>query len=183
MNAMKNVLAFIILLASLTSAQAQVKNSSYTATTGEKVLQLEIIYPADLKTTWQLFTTDDGLKKWIAPVVHIDYVVGGSITTNYDKNKSLIDPSSIKLPIISYLENQMLTLKVNLNDNFPASCRNSDKNLQEVLQFKEAGPGQTRIISSMIGWGTGPDWDKTYKFFEKGNEWTYLQLLKVASPR
>lgn len=118
-----------------------------------------------------------------SPVVHIDYAVGGSITTNYDKNKSLNDPSSIKLPIISYLENQMLILKVNLNDNFPQSCRNTDKSLQEVIQFKEAGPGQTHIISSMIGWGTGPDWDKTYKFFEKGNEWTYLQLLKVANPQ
>ena len=180
---MKKLLIFVTLLASAVVASGQVKNSSYVTTNGEKVLQLEAIYPADLKTTWQLFTTDEGLRKWIAPVAHIDYAVGGNITTNYDKNKPLNDPSSIKLPIISYLENQMIIFKVNLNDNFPESCRNSDKNLQEVVQFKEAGPGQTRIISSMIGWGTGPDWDKTYKFFEKGNEWTYLQLLKVASSR
>ena len=30
----------------------------------------------------------------------------------------------------------------------------------------------------MIGWGNGSDWDKTYNFFVKGNEWTYQELLK-----
>ena len=176
---------FLILfgLAVFNFAIGQVKNTSYVTSNGEKVLRLEAILPTDIKSAWQLFTTDEGLKKWIAPVVHIEYSVGGSMVTNYDKNKPLTDPSSIKLPIINYLENQMLTLKVNLNDNFPESCRNSDEHLQEVLQFKEAGPGQTRLISSMIGWGKGPDWDKTYSFFEKGNEWTYQELLKVFASK
>jgi hypothetical protein len=38
---------------------------------------------------------------------------------------------------------------------------------------------QTKIISSMIGWGTGPDWNKTYAFFARGNAWTYNQLIKL----
>lgn len=36
----------------------------------------------------------------------------------------------------------------------------------------------TKIVSSMIGWGKGTDWDKTYDFFTKGNEWTYQELIK-----
>jgi uncharacterized protein YndB with AHSA1/START domain len=176
---MKKTWLCVLMMICLKVADAQVKNTSYVTSTGEKVLRLEAIVPTDLKSAWQLFTTDEGLKKWIAPVAHIEYSVGGSIVTNYDKNKQLSDPSSIRLPILSYLENQLLIFKVNLNDNFPESCRNSDKNLQEVVQFKEVGPGQTQIISSMIGWGTGPDWDKTYTFFEKGNTWTYQELLKV----
>jgi hypothetical protein len=180
---MKRYLLILLGLVILNTVAAQVKNTSYVTSTGEKVLQLEAIVPTDIKSAWQLFTTDEGLKKWIAPVVHIEYSVGGSIVTNYDKDKLISDPSSIKLPIINYLENQMLTLKVNLNNNFPESCRNSDGNLQEVVQFKEAGPGQTRIVSSMIGWGTGPDWDKTYSFFEKGNTWTYQELLQVFASK
>ncbi len=30
----------------------------------------------------------------------------------------------------------------------------------------------------MIGWGKGKEWDETYSFFEKGNKWSYQQLLK-----
>jgi len=180
---MRKYLLVFLAMAAFGIATGQVKNTSYVTANGEKVLQFESVLPTDIKSAWQLFTTDEGLKKWMAPVAHIEYSIGGSIVTNYDKDKSLSDPSSIKLPIISYLEGQMLILKVNLNGNFPESCRNSDEHLQEVLQFKEAGPGQTRLISSMIGWGKGPDWDKTYSFFEKGNEWTYQELLKVFASK
>ncbi|CAN5421941.1 hypothetical protein BH11BAC2_BH11BAC2_22260 [soil metagenome] len=73
----------------------------------------------------------------------------------------------------------MLTLKVNLNDNFPKEAKNEDKNLQEIIQFVDLGNGKTKIISSMVGWGQGSHWDKAYTFFEKGNIYTYDELLKL----
>lgn len=156
----------------------QVKNTSYTTPTGEKVLRLESVLPVDINTAWKLFTTDEGLKTWIAPQAHIELAIGGSIVTNYDKNKPLSDPSSIKLKIINYIDGEMLTLKVNLNDNFDQEARAGDKNLQEVILLKAIGPQQTQVVSLMMGWGKGPAWDKTYNFFARGNEWTYNELLK-----
>ena len=35
----------------------------------------------------------------------------------------------------------------------------------------------------MVGWGQGNDWDKAYTFFEKGNEWTYKELLKLFNSK
>lgn len=158
---------------------AQVTNSSHSTATGEKVLQLSIVVPLDKKAAWKLFTEDDQLKKWIAPLAHIELRTGGYIVTNYNKDKSLEDSSSIRLGIINYLENELLVLKVKLNNNFPAKARNEDGNLQEILQFKEVSPGKTKIISSMVGWGTGTEWDRTYDFFEKGNDWTFKEILKL----
>ncbi|MEO6219773.1 MAG: hypothetical protein ABIO81_05055 [Ginsengibacter sp.] len=161
-------------------AQAQVvKNTSYTTSSGEKILRLEMILPVDKKTAWEYFTKDQLLQKWIAPLVHIELKARGYILTNYDKDKSLSDSSAIRLDIINYLTEELLTLKVDLNDNFPKSVQNEDANLQELIQFKEEGDGKTKIISSMIGWGKGTDWDKTYGFFVKGNIWTYEQLHKL----
>ncbi|HEV8081588.1 MAG TPA: hypothetical protein VGP55_00195 [Chitinophagaceae bacterium] len=77
------------------------------------------------------------------------------------------------------MNEELLTLKVNLNNNFPKSAKDEDANLQELIQFKDAGEGKTKIISSMIGWGKGEDWDKTYGFFVKGNIWTYEELYKA----
>jgi hypothetical protein len=68
---------------------------------------------------------------------------------------------------------------VNLNNNFSKKVQEEDNNLQEVIRFVEAGPGKTRIISSMIGWGVSEDWNKTYQFFERGNEWTFKEMLKL----
>jgi len=172
---------FFLLAAGLLLFQqaiGQVKNTSYTTPTGEKVLRIESVLPVDIKTAWKLFTTDEGLKTWIAPQAHIELTVGGTIVTNYDKDKPLSDPSSIRLPIINYIDGEMLTLKVNLNDNFDQSARNEDKNLQEVILLKQIGPKKTKVVSLMMGWGKGANWDKVYDFFVKGNEWTYNELLK-----
>lgn len=171
----------VIILGHLISnnLNAQVANTSYVTQYGEKVLQLSIIVPINLKETWKLFTTDEGLKKWIAPVVKIDMKIGGSIRTNYDENKTVDDTTSIKLDIINYIEYEMLTLKVNLNNSFPPEAKKEDKNLQEILQFVKVDDNKTKIISTMVGWGQGSHWDKAYSFFEKGNDWTYKEILKL----
>jgi len=156
-----------------------VQNTSYTTQTGEKVLRLEIVLPVDINEAWHLFTTDGQLTKWIAPVAHIELKTGGYILTNYDKTKPLTDSSSIRLDIISYLEHELLILKVNLNSSFSKKVQDEDGNLQEIIQFKYVGPKETKVISSMVGWGQGEEWDKTYGFFVRGNIWTYEEILKI----
>jgi uncharacterized protein YndB with AHSA1/START domain len=161
------------------SLNAQVFNTSYVTQYGEKVLQLSIVVPTNVDEVWKLFTTDEGLKKWIAPVAKIDMKTGGSIRTNYDPSKTVDDTTSIKLDIINYIEDEMLTLKVNLNNSFPAEAKKEDKNLQEILQFVKLDKNKTKIVSTMVGWGQGSHWDKAYNFFEKGNDWTFKEILKL----
>jgi hypothetical protein len=62
---------------------------------------------------------------------------------------------------------------VELNEKFSKSVQNEDENLQEIIQFEYLGPKETKIISSMIGWGQGDEWIKTYNFFCKGK---YLDI-------
>lgn len=157
----------------------EVSDTSYMTSTGEKVLRLEVVLPVGKAEAWKLFSTEEGWKRWAAPVVSMDFKVGGQVLTNYDKSKRAGDLGTIRLPIINYLEGEMITLKVILNESFADRARQEDKNLQEVIQLFDAGQGRTRVVSSMVGWGTGPDWDKTYEFFRKGNRWTYQQLLKL----
>jgi hypothetical protein len=176
---MKALLITLLFAQLVVRSGAQVTNTSYTTPNGEKALQFSVIVPGSIEETWKLFTTDEGLKKWIAPVVKIDMKTGGSILTNYNVNKSADDSTSIKLGIINYIDQKMITLKVNLNKNFPAKAVQEDKNLQEIILFEKFGDSRTRIISTMVGWGNGDHWDKTYTFFEKGNEWTYKEFLKL----
>lgn len=132
-------------------------NSSYKNQAGEKVLRFECTFPLGVTEAWKLFTTDERLCKWMAPSAHIELKSGGYIVTNYDKSKSLSDSSSIKLPITSYIDNEILVLKVNLNSNFAKSVQDEDKNLQEVIQFIQVDDKHTRVVASMLGWGTGTD--------------------------
>jgi uncharacterized protein (TIGR03067 family) len=155
----------------------EVQNTSYTTSTGERVLRLEVSVPMGHKQAWKLFSTEKGLKMWIAPVVSLNFKVGGEIVTNYDTTKSAGDPGLIRLPIINYVEGELVTLKVNLNSSFAEKVRQEDRNLQEIIQIVDLGGGRTKISSSMLGWGSGPEWDKAYEFFRRGNEWTFKQMI------
>jgi uncharacterized protein YndB with AHSA1/START domain len=166
----------VSLLPALAAAQ-EVRNSSYITSTGERVLRIESTLPVAKAEAWRLFATVAGLEKWIAPVVALNLRVGGEILTNYDKSKSVHDPGTIRLSIVNYLEGEMLTLRVKLDDQFPATVRREDENLQEIIQLQDIGGGRTRVTSSMLGWGVGPEWDQVYAFFAAGNKWTYQQLV------
>ena len=95
----KTFLLLIICLITTLNIKAQVENTSYVNKSGERVLQLSVVVPLDRKQAWEYFTNDEKLAKWIAPLVHIDLKCGGYMITNYDKNKSLSDSSSIRLGI------------------------------------------------------------------------------------
>ncbi|HMS34893.1 MAG TPA: hypothetical protein PKC91_12490 [Ignavibacteria bacterium] len=174
----RKILIAIFAFTAITVNSQTLQNTSYINLSGEKVLRLEMNLPVDINSAWQLFTSDQKLVKWIAPLAHIELRSGGYIITNYDSTKNLSDSTSIKLPITSYIDEELLVLKVILNDNFEKNVRDNDDNLKEIIQFKKTDESNTQIISSMTGWGIGSDWDKTYNFFVKGNEWTYQELLK-----
>lgn len=157
---------------------AQVKNTSYTNTSGEKVLRHEILLDASLQTAWDWCTKDELLSKWAAPKVHMELRTGGYRVANYDATKPLTDSSSIVLPLISFLDKELMVFKINLNKNFPEAARTTDGNLYFIFQFKKISEKKTAITGSMLGWGEGPDWEKTYQFFVEGNKWTFEQLVK-----
>ena len=166
-----------------TPAEQGVHNTSYMTQSGERVLRIETLLPVPPGRVWEAWSTDAGLQGWIAPVAHIDLRTGGAITTHYDKRAHLGDPGTIRLPITAFLEKQLIVLKVNLNGDFPQKARDEQQNLQEIVQIEDAGGGETRIVSSMVGWGSGKEWDQTYDFFARGNRWTYQQLYAYLMRR
>ena len=185
-NDISRILASAILVAAVlaqSAAAQEIRNTSYVTKSGERVLRIETVVPASIENVWKAWTVPQELSRWIAPVVAIDLKIGGTISTNYDEKSTIGTAGTIQLPIINYLEKQIITLKVNLNESFPKKVRDEDHNLQEIVQIVDLGNGKTKIVSSMVGWGTGKDWNQTYDFFARGNEWTYRQLATYLSSR
>jgi hypothetical protein len=179
-------LAAFVLLDLGTTAQAQETHSfAITNAAHERVLRVESVVPAPAQAVWRAFATEAGLKTWMAPVVALDFRVGGSVSTHYNRTATIGSAGAIRLGIVNYLEGEMITLKVNLNGSFAAKPRAEDKNLQELIQMVPLTNGTTKVVSSMVGWGQGKEWDDTFNFFAKGNEWTYRQLTKsfVEKPK
>ena len=155
-----------------------IMNSSFIAANEERFLQFEIILNTTIAETWKLIATEEGIKKWMAPVAILDLRIGGMLKTNYNETAKIDDKGTITLGIIGYIPFEILTYKITLNELFAEKCRKEDKNLQHIIQLKSLGENKTKIISTMVGWGQGKEWDEAYTFFEKGNEWTFQKLLK-----
>lgn len=174
-------LALAALWLSLAAPSQEVRNTSVTNSCGERVLRIESIIRASPKEVWKAFTTVNGLKTWIAPVVAIDLRIGGMLSTHYDKSAAIGSPGTIRLGIVNYLEGELMTLKVKLTKRFGEKVCAEDQNLQEIIQVVSWTNGTTKVISSMVGWGSGKGWDDAYSFFAKGNQWTYQQLVRSFS--
>ncbi len=148
---------------------------------GEPIVRVETILRQPPEVAWRWFATEAGLRCWAAPVVKLDLRIGGSLLTHYDPKASIGAPGTIALGIVNYVDAEFLTYQVKLTDAFPATVRADDGRLQEVVRFERLPDGGTRIIATMLGWGTGPDWDKTVAFFGRGNEYTYQALVRCAA--
>src|SRR5579872_4738698 len=145
------LLALGALWPSVVALSQEVRNTSVTNSAGERVLRIESTVAASPKEVWKAFTTVDGLKTWIAPVVSIDLHIGGTLSTHYDKTAAIGSPGTIRLGIVNYLEGELMTLKVKLAKRFGEKVCAQDQNLQEVIQLIPWTNGTTKVISSMVG--------------------------------
>lgn len=145
----------------------------------DRAVRVEKVIDAPPAQVWKAFSTAEGLRRWAAPVVAVDLRPGGWMRSHYDKLKSLGAPGTIHLDVLSVIEGELVTYKVNLTERFPAALRAEDAHLQEVVRLEPTADGRTRLVSVMTGWGAGRQWDDAYAFFAKGNEYTYAKLAAL----
>ena len=151
-----------------------VRNTSYEVE-GQRVLRHEGIVDASLKQVWITCTTADGMRTYLAPVVEFELKTGGKYDTNYRPGSRIGDAGTIHNEVLAYLPRKMLSFRIGLTDRFPAGPRQAGT-LFAVLQFEGISDHKTKVTISMAGWGSGPDWDQVYEFFDRGNAYTLAAL-------
>lgn len=169
----------ILMVVGPTTLHAQeVKNLSFKTSQGERVLRLETTVKCSLDQAWELYTTTDGLKSWMAPVVEVDFSNGGLWEASYDKNKKIGDPGNIVNEIICIVPKEMFVLRVRkVPDDFPFDEKLIYK-ARSVHQFEKVGKKRTKVTMTGTPYGEGPEWNRLYNFFVWANRYTFLELHK-----
>ena len=155
----------------------EVRNTSFALPGGERVLRQEFVVTAPREEVWKTMTTTEGLKTFVAPNVFVELKTGGRFDSNYRLDGKLSDPDAIHNTVLAYLPLEMFAMRVGLTGIFPKGPRDADT-LFSVLTLHDAGPGRTRMVESMAGFGAGADWDMVYAFFERGNAHEFRVLEK-----
>lgn len=176
------VLCFVAAMLTATSSVAQdVRNTSYTTRTGERVLRIESVVPASVDQVWSAFTTTEGMSSWFSREAVVELAFGGVVKLRTGASTSLGDTGAAGMDILNYLEPEVITYKVHLDERFSETIREQDDYLQEIVQLVRVGEKSTKVVASMVGWGTSRIWDDAYAFFAKRNEAAYRRLTMVLS--
>lgn len=140
---------------------------------GREVYEAEI--DAEIDAVWNAFTTDDGLRKWMAPLVEIDLSVGGKMKSNYNPQGKLGDPATIENTILSFDPKRMLSLKATkFPEGFP--FEEAAKNTWSVFYFTELPNSRTKVTVVGLGYTEDEQSQKMRSFFATANKYSLDKL-------
>ncbi len=147
------------------------------AMAGERILRTEALVHAPASEVWKAFTTKEGIQSWMVPVAEIDLRLGGTLKTHYSPQAKIGDPGTIVHHILSYEPERMLATQFTAPEGAPPEAKLAQQTWV-VYRLEPLSARETRVTVSMMGWGEGPEWDRSYAFFERGNAWEMEQLVK-----
>ncbi|RLD66569.1 MAG: hypothetical protein DRI84_04480 [Bacteroidetes bacterium] len=118
-----------------------------------------------------------GWESAFVSLAEIDFKVGGTIKTSYSKNATIGDSTTIVNHIVNYVPKKILTLQPEISENFPEFMKKESKGFYNVVYFTEISKNETRVESYGIGYKNNSKYLSLLKFFIKGNEDSYLNLI------
>ncbi|MBT3229081.1 MAG: SRPBCC domain-containing protein [Candidatus Marinimicrobia bacterium] len=143
-----------------------------------KRLHKSILVQADLKSSWEKWTTHAGLKTFLGLDNKIELTPGGP----YEIYFLLDNPEGTRggegNQVLSFLPPRMLSFTWNAPPTIP-EVRNHSHKTWVVIQLEEVDARQTRVSLDHLGWLDGEKWDETYAYFDHAWE-IVLDSLKES---
>jgi len=177
----RTVVGRLFVFAALVSAPAavaqEIRNTSYVAPDGSRVLQHSAVVPAALRDVWDAITTTEGVRSWAVPVANVDFRLGGIWESSYKPDAKIGEPGNIQNRFLAFLPLRMVSMQaVAAPAGFPH--KELLPEIFTVIELQEEGPKAVRVTVSMVGYKAGEGYDALYRHFEKGNAWSLEKLYK-----
>ncbi len=172
---------FLLALFALTDlAFGQSISKTDTLPSGELMLTQEITINTSVDIIWKAYTDPEEWKKWVTPVVEMDFKINGTIKSHYDASAKIGDKGTIIIHILNYIPFKQITMQAEIAENFPAFMKEEEKNLYSIVAFEKLEGNKTKVNLYGIGYKNEQKWHDLLKFFIQGNETTLNKLKKYA---
>jgi uncharacterized protein YndB with AHSA1/START domain len=135
--------------------------------TGLRTIRYDFTVAAPPAAVWQALTTSAGLRTFFAPAAEIELRTFGKFSIQFDPSKP--GTTAEDNIVLAVQPERMLSTTWNAPPSFPDA-----RAQRTLLQFRLASEGSsaTRITLVQTGFGTGPEWDGTYRYFT--GAWTWV---------
>ena len=132
----------------------------------EKAIRKERVVDAGIDDVWEAWTTHDGVTSFFAPEAKVEFRIGGAYEMYFAPDSEPGSRGGEGNRILSYLPKEMLSFEWNAPPSFPEERKIKT---YVVVQLKDEGFGNTRVILTHHGWGKGGNWDSVFDYFQ--NAW------------
>jgi|ERR1700730_13348935 uncharacterized protein YndB with AHSA1/START domain len=146
----------------------------------DRVIRKQVVVDASRKEVWEAFTTNQGAQTFFAPQTRINLILGGPYEIYFHPEKTHgTRGCEEECRIHSIVPMKSLSFTWGQEPE-PGTKSLRDAGLTTIvfLDFKELSPHKTLVHFTNVGWGQGPEWDRSYDFFTKA--WDFvLGYLKI----
>ena len=137
----------------------------------------EGIVEASLTEVWNVWSTSEGLRAWMAPHAEIDLRVGGLMRANYNPDGQLGDSQTIVNTVLSFEPQRMISIKVvKTPEGFPFP--NTITQMWSVIYFAAVDANKTSVREASLGFGSDDESQRMREFFNRGNATTMSELQR-----
>lgn len=131
----------------------------------ERAIRKEVVVSAPLAEVWKAWTTNEGAQTFFAARTDIDPAVGGHYEIHFAPKNPVGSRGAEGCRVHSIVPMTSLAFTWNQPPAVPM-LRAAEVKTIVFVRLEEAGPGQTRVRFSQIGWGEGPEWDQAFAYFD-----------------
>jgi uncharacterized protein YndB with AHSA1/START domain len=159
---------------------AAISSRIETTARGERILVQTATLEAPVAAVWDAYTTVEGWRGWVVPVLEMDFRPGGLIQTHYDPEARIGDPGTNRLRVVNYVPHTLITLQADTTSNWPEFMKAEAENLYNVILFEPLSASRTRVVSYGVGYGTDQRYEEMLRFFVEANEQVLGQLKRYV---
>lgn len=130
----------------------------------ERAIHAETIVDASQDEVWDAWTTEEGVKSFLAPACNVDVRVDGPYEIFFDPEAKpgRRGAEGVKIPALQ--PKKMLSITWNA----PPELSEVRKQWTHVtVRFEETQKGQTKVTLTHDGWGEGEEWNEALAYFTK----------------
>jgi uncharacterized protein YndB with AHSA1/START domain len=144
------------------------------ASAADRILRATLTLPAPIEDVWAAWTTEEGVKTFFAPGAHIEPQVDGAYEIFFNPAGPPGHRGADGMRVLAFDPPRRLAFTWNAPPTIPAI---RGQRTMVVVELEPAGPRQTHLRFTHLGWGEGKDWDTAYEYFD--HAWNAVVLARL----
>jgi uncharacterized protein YndB with AHSA1/START domain len=159
------------------SFQLLVSAAGLSAPAVARAVVAEVVVNAGVDDVWKAWTTEEGIKTFLAPACRIDLRVLGAFDISFNPNAAPGQQTAEGNLILAIQPQKMFSFTWNAPPHLPNV---SQQRTSVVVRFKPLGENQTKVTLTETGWGEDEEWDKAFAYFSSAWQEVVLPRLKYS---